>query len=145
MNALMLSWEQESGLHPLPLLLCDSILLLPCSSGNMPRFARGGSPLSSKKCYMKKARKQGKDPLPITDNLAMDLSWHVLHEVRMCRHTTEQRNSVVFFKNSFLQTKLHIFPLKTTAKKQLLGYLKSGMCHKKVVVVVVAEAAAVVS
>jgi hypothetical protein len=59
------------------------------------------SPLSSKKCYMKKARKQGKDPLPATDNLALDLSWHVLNEVRMCRHTTEQRNSVVFAKNSF--------------------------------------------
>jgi hypothetical protein len=28
--------------------------------------------------------------------------------------------------------------LKTTAKKQLIGYLKSGMGHKKVVVVVVA-------
>jgi hypothetical protein len=108
----------------------------------MPVFTRGGSPLSSKKCYMKKARKQGKDPLPTTDNLALDLSWHVLHEVRMCRHTTEQRNSVVFAKNSFLQSKLHIFPLKTTAKEQLLGYLKSGMGHKKVVV---AEAAAVVS
>jgi hypothetical protein len=26
---------------------------------------------------MQKARKQGKDPLPVTDNLAMDLSWHV--------------------------------------------------------------------
>ncbi len=69
----------------------------------------------------------------------------MLHEVRMCRHTTEQRNSVVFAKNPFLQPQLHIFPLKTTAKKQLLGYLKSGMDHKKVVVVVVAEAAAVVS
>ncbi len=72
---------------------------------------------------------------------------YVIHEERMWQHTTEQRNSVVFAKNSFLQTKLHIFPLKTTAKKQLLGYLKSGMSHKKVVVVVVvvAEAAAVVS
>jgi hypothetical protein len=68
---------------------------------------------------------------------------HVKHEERMWQHTTEQRNSVVFAKNSFLQTKLHIFPLKTTAKTQLLGYLRSGMGHKKVVVV--AEAVAVVS
>jgi hypothetical protein len=82
-NNLMLSWEQESGLHPPPLLLCGSMLLLPCSSGNMPVFTRGGSPLSCKKCYMKKARKQGKGPLPATDNLAMDLSWHMLHDVRI--------------------------------------------------------------
>jgi hypothetical protein len=63
---------------PPPLLLCGTILLLPCSSGNMPVFTKGWlSSLSSKKCYMQKARKQGKDPLPVTDNLAMDLSWHV--------------------------------------------------------------------